>query len=94
MRTISPDDGRIQVIAHPAFDLSAIGSSIVDTTGAGDSFIAGFLMVAVENLDATELHLPLRVGCAMGAHATSLNGGSTTDRSKLMRLLEQNNTST
>ena len=86
MHTKSPDDGRIMVIAHPAFDLSAIGSSVVDTTGAGDSFIAGFLVAVVEGLDPTELYLPLRVGCAMGAHATTLNGGSTTDSSKLRDL--------
>jgi sugar/nucleoside kinase (ribokinase family) len=50
----------------------AAPARVVDTTGAGDAFLAGFLAA---RLDGATLEESLRRGCALGAKATTLVGG-------------------
>jgi adenosine kinase len=58
------------------YHASAIAvESVVDTTGAGDAFVAGFLVEWVIHHD---LQKALEVGCYCGASAIQVFGGSNT----------------
>jgi sugar/nucleoside kinase (ribokinase family) len=61
---------RSQVIHAPGFRVTA-----VDTTGAGDGFVAGFLVSLLEHGDSTDaLAGCLRFANAVGAIATTARG--------------------
>jgi len=51
---------------------AAPAAAVVDTTGAGDAFLAGFLAVALAGGGLDEA---LTAGCALGSLATTLVGG-------------------
>ena len=55
-------------------DHPAVAVAMVDATGAGDSFDAGFLAGRLTGLD---LEASLRLGCACGALSTRRLGGTT-----------------
>jgi sugar/nucleoside kinase (ribokinase family) len=63
---LAHDGTRVVRAAAPVVDA-------VDTTGAGDSFAAGFLAA---RLDGAELAEALRFGCACGALSTGAVGGT------------------
>jgi sugar/nucleoside kinase (ribokinase family) len=63
--TIAPDH---QVLSVPAFQVNA-----VDTTGAGDSFNAGFLHAWLRKMPLLDA---MRFGCACGALSTTGHGGT------------------
>ncbi len=59
-----------QIITAPGFRVNA-----VDTTGAGDGFVAGFLICLLENgLETNALAASLRFANAVGAIATTARG--------------------
>lgn len=88
----SGGDG-LEVISQPGVDLTALGIEVIDTTGAGDSFIGGFLTEVVKNSGESTypLERALRSGTLMGAHAATVNGGSTVSKSKLAHLRKASN---
>ena len=74
----------------------SLHEDVVDTTGAGDAFISGFLAVIAEydprlsksgEFNSGILQEALRLGCLMGAHCCTEVGGSTFAKEKLDRLL-------
>ena len=66
-----------EVVSHPGFPVEA-----VDTTGAGDSFAAGFVSGYVRGLSLREC---LKIGNACGALST-LEPGGTAGQPTLERL--------
>ena len=81
----------VEAIIQPGVDLGQLGIEVTDTTGAGDAFIGGFLTeVAKSKSSGTQFSITraCRVGTLMGAHAATVNGGSTIDRAKLTYLRE------
>jgi sugar/nucleoside kinase (ribokinase family) len=65
-------DGAIAVSGDTAVKAPALAVDVVDTTGAGDSFIAGFL---VGHLRGWPLERTLRLACACGSLSTTQTGG-------------------
>ena len=64
-------DGAILVEADVAYYGQAAASRVVNTAGAGDSFLAGYL-AAIEQPAPQRLRLALRYGAAAVAHAGTL----------------------
>jgi sugar/nucleoside kinase (ribokinase family) len=56
---------------------------VIDTTGAGDAFVGGFLVEWL--LSSRSLVRSLRSGCILGASVVSLLGGSATPSAELLR---------
>ena len=85
----------IVVISQRSVPLEQTKFEVVDTTGAGDSFVAGFLHVVfvekykpdshVQEQEREVIRKAMRMACLMGAHATLVRGGSTVDRGLLNR---------
>lgn len=63
--------------------------NVVDTNGAGDSFVAGFIAALVEGLKAEEA---LRFACAVGAHCVGALGASTgiVHKDQIYNFIEEN----
>ena len=57
-----------EIVEQPTF-----GVQVVDSTGAGDAFVAGFSIALAAN-GAADLRAALRLGCAAGALATTRRG--------------------
>jgi sugar/nucleoside kinase (ribokinase family) len=66
-------DGAIATAAGETVKVGAINAAVVDTTGAGDSFDAGFL---AGFLDGKSLQACLALGNACGALSTRVAGGT------------------
>jgi len=67
-------DGAIAGAAGARWEQPTMARNVVDTTGAGDAFAAGFLYGWVQKRD---VRLGLIHGCACGAAAVGQMGGST-----------------
>lgn len=60
---------------------------LVDTTGAGDAFVGGFLVEWVASMDVTKA---MRAGCLAGTAAVTLLGGSTSSVESLRTVVGSN----
>lgn len=67
-------DGALVHSAEGTFEVPAVPAKVVETTGAGDSFNAGFLAAFVKGAPLEEC---ARAGAAAGARAVTRPGGTT-----------------
>jgi ribokinase len=62
--------GALAVSGDDVFEQSAFAVRAIDSTGAGDAFVAGFSIA----LSSADMRAALRLGCAAGALATTRRG--------------------
>jgi sugar/nucleoside kinase (ribokinase family) len=64
-----------------------ITQRIIDTTGAGDAFIGGFLVEWIRS--GRDMNSSLLAGCLSGACAVQLIGGSTVPANEMLTRVEK-----
>lgn len=67
-------EGTLAIVKGERYERESPSASVVDTTGAGDSFDAGFLLGV---LDGRSMEEALELACACGALSTTAAGGVT-----------------